>query len=195
MGNIKIDDSARLVGKIRLGNGTYIAQGTVLRSKDDSILIENDSWILENSVLIGTKKNPLKIGSKTVFGHKVIAIGSEIGDLCEVGNCTIFLPGSKIGSQCIFGEGTIISENAIVPDGSVVVGRPGRVIRKLTEDDKKMISRMRGNNISLNPFIENIIDNDMNRGDIVGKIYDFNGKYPRLPKRLIYTIQRRLQEM
>jgi hypothetical protein len=65
----------------------------------------------------------------------------------------------------------------------------------LTEDDKKMISRMRGNNISLNPFIENIIDNDMNRGDIVGKIYDFNGKYPRLPKRLIYTIQRRLQEM
>lgn len=84
MTNLKIDDSARLIGKFRLGNKVYIAQGSVLRSIDDSITIGNSSWILENSTLIGTPEYPLKVGSKTVFGHKCIAIGAEIGDLCEI---------------------------------------------------------------------------------------------------------------
>lgn len=178
MNNLKIDDSARLIGKLRLGNNVYVAQGAVLRSINNSIEIGNDSWILENSVLIGTKEHPLKIGSKTVFGHKCIAICSEVGDLCEIGNCSIFLPGSKIGNMCIFGEGTIISEGMNIPDGSVVVGRPGKIIRKLTEDDKKMISKMRGNNISLSEFVENIIYNESKEGDKLGKLYEYNGKNP-----------------
>src|SRR5690554_6517306 len=152
MTNLKIDNSARLIGKLRLGNNVYAAQGAVLRSVDDSLTIGNDTWILENSVLIGTKENPLKVGSNTVFGHKCIAIGAKVGNLCEIGNCVIFLPGSKIGNMCIFGEGTIIPEGMVIPDESVVVGRPGRIIRKLTEEDKNMITRMRGNNISLSTF-------------------------------------------
>lgn len=147
--NIKIDDSAILIGKMKLGKGSYAAQGTVIRSVDDSLTIGNSTWVLENSVLIGTRENPLKVGSKTVFGHKCIAIGATIGDLCEIGNGVIILPGSKIGNMCIFGEGTIIPEGMVIPDGSVVVGRPARVIRSITEDDKNMILRMRNNDISL----------------------------------------------
>ncbi len=51
MSNLKIDDSTRLIGTLRLGNNVYIAQGSVLRSIDYSITIGNSSWILENSVL------------------------------------------------------------------------------------------------------------------------------------------------
>ena len=54
MPGIRIDDSARLIGRVRLGDGAYIAQGSVLRSIADSITIDNTSWVLENSVLIGT---------------------------------------------------------------------------------------------------------------------------------------------
>lgn len=85
-------------------------------------------------MVIGTEQHPVKIGSKTIFGHRTVTIGSEIGDLWEIGNNTIFLPGSKVGSMCIFGEGTIVPENHVIPPRSVVVGRPARVIRKLTED-------------------------------------------------------------
>ncbi len=177
---IQIDESARLIGRARLGKDSYIAQGSVVRSNDDSVAIGNQTWILENSVLLGTKKNPLKVGSKTVFGHKCIAIGTEIGDLCEIGNGTTFLPGSKVGNMCIFGEGTLIPEDAIVPDESVVVGRPGRVIRKLTEDDKDMIKRMRGNDVSISPFEENIIDSNGKESDMMGKLYTVNGKYPNV---------------
>ncbi len=83
MTSLRIDTSARLIGRLRLGENDYIAQGAVLRSLEDSITLGNDTWVLENSVLIGTREQPLRVGSKTVFGHKCIAIGAEVGDLCE----------------------------------------------------------------------------------------------------------------
>lgn len=142
MPHLKIDDSARLIGQLRLGNNVYIAQGSIVRSMDDSLTIGNASWVLENSVLIGTPEYPLNVGSKTIFGHKCIAIGSEIGDLCEIGNGVIFLPHSNVGNLCIFGEGTIIPEGCVIPDGSVVLGRPARIIRTLTTEDKNMITNI-----------------------------------------------------
>lgn len=180
MSHIKIDDSARLIGKIRLGSNVYVAQGSVLRSVDDSLMAGNATMVLENSVLIGTPAHPLKVGSKTVFGHKCIAVGAEIGNLCEIGNGVIMLPGSRIGNMCIFGEGTIIPEGCIIPDGSVVVGRPGRIIRKLTLYDKNMILRMRNNDISLDEYAENIIENNPKEEEKVGKLYNYGSKYPEI---------------
>ena len=55
MSRVKISDSARIVGKVRMGQGSYLAQGTLVRSIDDSVKIGNRSWILENSVLIDRK--------------------------------------------------------------------------------------------------------------------------------------------
>lgn len=177
MNNVKIEDSANLIGKISLGDGAYIAQGTILRSEDDSLQIGENTMVLENSVLIGTPSSPLTVGSKTVFSHKSIAIGTEIGDLCEIGNGVIMLPGSKIGDMCIFGEGTIIPENTVIPDKSVVVGRPGRIIRKLTQDDKNMITRMRGNDISI---VHSGINKFDKEGGKMGKLYPYNDKYPEI---------------
>lgn len=180
MSDLRIDSSARLIGKLRLGNNVYVAQGTVIRSMDNSVTIGNTTWVLENSVLIGSPQHPLNVGNKTVFGHKCIAIGAEIGDLCEIGNCVVILPGAKIGNMCIFGEGSIIPEGAVIPDESVVVGKPGRIIRKLTEMDKNMISRMRGNDISLSTYVENIVEYEPKEGDNMGNIYEYNGKYPKI---------------
>ncbi|HSP47756.1 MAG TPA: DapH/DapD/GlmU-related protein [Clostridiaceae bacterium] len=180
MENLRVADSARGIGTIRVGDNVYFAQGTTVRSEDDSVAIGNDSWVLENSVVIGTPEHPVHIGSKTVFGHKCIIIGAQVGDLCEVGNATIFLPGAKIGSRCRFGEGTIIPSGAVIPDESVVVGRPGRVIRSLTEEDRAMIARMRGNDVSLRPVTEKSVKFEPKEGDNVGKLYTSNGKYPEI---------------
>lgn len=178
MNNLRIDNSTLLSGKIRLGDGSYIAQGSMLRSEDDSIKIENSTWVLENTVIIGTKKYPVTVGSKTVFGHKCMIVGVTIGNLCEIGNAVIMLEGSTIGNCCIFGEGTLIPKGMNIPDNSVVIGRPGRVIRTLTEEDKKMISKMRGNDTSIQEYVENIIDNE--RGVNMGKLYELNGKKPEV---------------
>lgn len=180
MSAVKINKSARIIGRAHLGDGVYLSQGSIIRSIDGSITIENSSWVLENSVLIGSNLHPLKVGQKTVFGHKCIAIGAEIGNLCEIGNGVIFLPDSKIGDMCIFGEGTLIPEGMVIPDGSVVVGRPGRIIRSLTEDDKAMIKRMRNNDITLSLFNENIIENKEGESKTMGQLYKYNDKYPQI---------------
>jgi carbonic anhydrase/acetyltransferase-like protein (isoleucine patch superfamily) len=178
METLRVDDSARVVGTIRVGDNVYIAQGTAVRSVEDSVFIGNDSWVLENSVVIGTPEHPVQIGSKTVFGHKCLVLGAQVGDLCEVGNATIFMPGAKIGSWCRFGEGTIIPSGAVIPDGSVVVGRPGRVIRSLTDEDHAMIAKMRGNDVSLRPVTERSVKFEPKEGDKMGKLYTVHGKYP-----------------
>lgn len=179
MNSLRIDKSSKIIGRVRLGDGSYIAQGTIIRSLDDSVSIGNSSWVLENSVVIGTQKNPVRVGSKTVFGHKCLVIGSEIGDLCEIGNSSIFLAGSKIGDMCIFGEGTIVPENMVIPAQSVVVGRPARIIRKLTQEDKAMIERMRGQDISLQEFVENIVDGKKG-ASAMENLYEFEGKFPQV---------------
>ncbi|SCZ78735.1 carbonic anhydrase/acetyltransferase [Acidaminobacter hydrogenoformans] len=180
----RVADSARLMGGLSIGKGAYIAQGTVLRSEgtSGSISLGNQSMVLENSVVIGTPSYLVDIGSKTVFGHKCIVVGAQIGDLCEVGNGTIFLPGSQVGDYCIFGEGTVIAPGKVVPSGSVVVGRPGRVIRKLTDEDRAMISRMRGHDVTLSPFEPQQLHVEPKsapgKGEDMGKLYPFGSKTP-----------------
>lgn len=185
MNNIKIDKSAEIHGKVRLGNDVYIAQGSILSSNDDSIKIENSTWVLENSVIIGSPDFPTRVGQKTVFGHKCIAIGTKIGDLCEIGNGTIFLQGSVVGNMCIFGEGTIIPENMVIPDKSVVIGRPARILRKLNDSDVQMIKNMRNNNIELSEYIENIIQNKGD--DSMGNLFEYNNISPELDETVMLS--------
>jgi len=173
-----IRSSARLYGSVRLGEHAHIAQGCVVRSESGSVAIGAQTAILENSVVIGTEKAPVKVGAKTIFGHKCIVIGAEIGNLCEIGNGTLFLPGSKLGDRCITGEGTLVPANTNIPAGSVIVGRPGRVIRSLTKADAAMIKRMRGGDIAL-PQDTNIRTIENTRGENMGTLYAYKGKKTR----------------
>lgn len=179
MNNIKIDSTAEVIGKVRIGNGSIISQGTILKSEDNSIKIANDAFVLENSVIIGARKNPVEIGSKTVFGHKCTVIGAKVGELCEVGNSVTILEGSVIGDRCIFGEGTVIPPNSVIPDESVVLGRPYKILRKLNDEDLEMIKRMRRGDININPYEENILENEGNLKDMA-KLNEINGKIPEV---------------
>lgn len=145
----QIDASATVHGKIRLGADAHITQGCVVRSEADSVHIGAKSWLLENSVAIGTREHSVTVGAKTVFGHKCLVVGASIGNLCEIGNGTIFQPGAQLGDGCITGEGTLIPAGLEIPDRSVVVGRPGRILRQLTEEDEQMVRRMRDGDLSL----------------------------------------------
>lgn len=178
-------ESACLVGKIRLGSDAYIAQGSILRSLEGAVTIENSSYVLENSVIIGNASFPTHIKAKTVFGHKSVVIGATIGNLCEIGNNSLIMPGAVLGDMCILGEGTLIPDGMIVPDGSVVVGRPGRIIRQLTEQDRNMIKRMRGNDLTLPVFQATSIENLPGKRDMMGKLYAYGGKFPQIDEKAL----------
>jgi carbonic anhydrase/acetyltransferase-like protein (isoleucine patch superfamily) len=110
-----IADSAVLLGPVWIGAGVVLAQGTVVRSHEATVSIDNHSAVLENSSVVGTSDHPVAIGQRTVFGHRCQVIGARIGDLCEVGNGTILMPGAVLGDGCILGEGTLIGPGTVVP--------------------------------------------------------------------------------
>ena len=92
--------------------------------------------------MIGTPDHPVQVGQRTVFGHRATIVGATIGDLCEVGNGAILMPGSRLGSGCILGEGTlvpaVVRAGACVKqrdrfgDRSILDGFPARLVGTLT---------------------------------------------------------------
>ena len=117
--------SAVLIGQAHLGAGALLAQGVVLRSRAGKRQrLGNHSAVLENGVLVGWPDHPVEIGQRTVFGHRATIIGARVGDLCEIGNGAILMPGSRLGDGCILGEGTLIPAGTIIPNDTVLVGAP-----------------------------------------------------------------------
>ena len=76
-----IADSAVLLGPAWIGAGVVLAQGTVVRSHEATVSIDNHSAVLENSSVVGTGSHPVAIGQRTVFGHRCQVIGARIGNL------------------------------------------------------------------------------------------------------------------
>ena len=78
---------------------------------------------------------PLTIGKGVTVGHLAMLHGCSIGDDSLVGIGATILNGSKIGKNCIIGANSLIAENKNIPDRSLVVGSPGKVIRQVTDED------------------------------------------------------------
>jgi carbonic anhydrase/acetyltransferase-like protein (isoleucine patch superfamily) len=92
---------------------------------------------------------PTTIGSNVTVGHRVILHSTTIGDGSLIGMGSVLLNRSKIGKNCLIGANTLIAEGKEIPDNSLVVGAPGRVVRELSEQ-QRMLLRM-----SADVYVEN----------------------------------------
>jgi carbonic anhydrase/acetyltransferase-like protein (isoleucine patch superfamily) len=178
MMDINVSESASLFGTLMAGRGCHIAQGAVVRSADGQVRIGHGSLFLENGVILGGPRLPVAIGSKVVFGHRCLVIGALVGDLCEVGNSTILMPGARLGARCMTGEGTLIPPGEVIPDDSVVVGRPGKIIRKTSEADVDRVLRLRGGDFSLPAGELPRHDYPLRRNHAMGRLYAYGDKQP-----------------
>ncbi len=141
--------SAVMIGDPSLGDDALLAEGAVVRSRLGGVTISTGSAVLENSVVVGTPEAPVNVGRRSVFGHRCLVIGATIGDLCEIGNASIFMPGARVGNRVFLGEGTLVPAGMTLPDDVVAVGRPARVIRSVSVDDLDRLRRLRGGDLSL----------------------------------------------
>lgn len=130
-----VADNATVIGDVVLKNQASVWFGTVLRGDIEPIILGARSNIQDNSVAHTGKGAPTIIGDDVTVGHKVTLHGCTIGNNCLIGMGSILLDGCEIGDNCIIGAGSIIAQGKKVPSGSLAVGSPARVIRKLTEED------------------------------------------------------------
>ena len=132
-GDFWVAPDANVIGKIRLNTGASVWFGATLRGDNEWIYIGAGSNVQENSVLHTDIGFPLTIGDNCTIGHKAILHGCTIGDQSLIGMGAIILNGAQIGRNCLIGAGALITEGKIIPDYSLVVGAPGKVVRSLTE--------------------------------------------------------------
>jgi carbonic anhydrase/acetyltransferase-like protein (isoleucine patch superfamily) len=177
---VEVRASAVVLGRVRAGEGAYLAQGAVVRALEGAVAIGGQSAVLENSVVAGGPAMAVEIGRKVVFGHRCLVLGATVGDLCEIGNASILMPGARLGRRCFLGEGTLIPEGAEIPDEAVAVGRPGRIIRRANAEDLRRLARLRGGDLGLPPLTYRTLTGRPPAGAEMGKLYAYKDKQPQV---------------
>jgi carbonic anhydrase/acetyltransferase-like protein (isoleucine patch superfamily) len=127
---------ASLIGKIRLLQDASVWFSAVLRGDNEWIEVGQGSNVQDGCVLHTDMGAPLVIGWGCTIGHKAILHGCVIGDFSLVGMGAIILNHAKIGSGCLIGAHALIPEGKVIPDGSLVIGAPGKVARVLSADEQ-----------------------------------------------------------
>jgi carbonic anhydrase/acetyltransferase-like protein (isoleucine patch superfamily) len=132
-----IADTARVMGKVELHEDVSVWYGAVLRADLDRIIIGSRTNIQENVVMHVDHGCPVTIGEDNVIGHGAIIHGASIGNFNLIGMRATILNGAKIGNCCIIGAHALVTENMVVPDGSMVLGTPGKIVKTLPHESIK----------------------------------------------------------
>lgn len=132
---------SHVIGDVVLGRNSSVWFNAVVRGDCDKIVIGEGSNIQDGSVLHTDAGIPLTVGKGVTVGHKVMLHGCEIGDYSLIGINAVVLNGAKIGKHCVIGANALITEGKVIPDGSVVMGAPGKVVKDVTDEQKKMLEQ------------------------------------------------------
>lgn len=172
-----VASTAVIVGTVQLGEGSLLSEGAVIRSDNFGVQIGTGSAVIENSVVVGNSRMATTIGRRTVFGHRCLVIGAVVGDLCEVGNGSILMPGARLGDRVFLGEGTLVPPGRVIPSGVVAVGRPARVVRPASTEDLARLTGLRGGDLSV-PEPSGITVEHLQEDSAMGQIYEYRGVLP-----------------
>ena len=140
-GEYWIAPNATLIGRVTLKRNASVWFGAVLRGDNAPIVIGEDSNVQDGCVLHTDDAFPLTLGSGVTVGHQAMLHGCTIGDNSLIGIGAVVLDGARIGRNCLIGAKTLIAEGKEIPDGSLVVGSPGRILRPLDEDQLRMLQQ------------------------------------------------------
>lgn len=133
--NVWIAPNASVIGDARLAANVSIWWNAVLRGDNDPLTIGENTNIQDGSVLHADEGVPLTIGANVTVGHMVMLHGCTIGDNSLIGIGSIVLNRASIGRNSIVGANTLIPEGKTYPDGVLIVGSPGKVVRELSSEE------------------------------------------------------------
>ena len=131
--------SADLIGDVRVAARASVWFGAVVRADNTPIVIGEDSNIQDGAIGHSDPGFPLTIGARVTVGHQAILHGCTIADDCLVGMGARILNGAMLESECLVGAGALITEGKCFASGSLIVGSPARVVRQLTEEERRAL--------------------------------------------------------
>ena len=130
-----IAPGAALIGKVVLKKNASVWFNAVLRGDNEPIVIGENSNVQDGAILHTDPGAPLTVEANVTIGHRAMLHGCMVGEGSLIGIGAIVLNHARIGRNCLIGAGAFIGEGKEIPDGSLVVGFPGRVKRPLDPDE------------------------------------------------------------
>ena len=137
--DVFIAENAVLVGDVALGDRANIWYGAVLRGDENRITVGEDSNIQDNATVHCAEEFPVTIGKRVTVGHNAIVHGCVVGDDTMIGMGACVLNGAVVGKGCLIGAGAVVKEGFVVPDFSLVVGVPAKIVRTIDEETRRSI--------------------------------------------------------
>ena len=133
-GDYYVAQNAAVIGSVVLENNASVWWGVTIRGDNDVITLGENVNVQDGSVLHTDSGVPLMLERNVSIGHLVMLHGCHIGENSLIGIGSIILNGAKIGKNCLIGANTLVTEEKEIPDGSMVLGSPGKIVRQLTPE-------------------------------------------------------------
>lgn len=133
--------NAEVVGDVELGDGVSVWFSAAIRGDLRAIKIGAGTNLQEHVCVHVDDSRDTIIGKRVTIGHGAIIHGCDIGDECLIGMGAIVLSNTTIGKNCVIGAGTVVPEGRTFDDGSLIVGNPARMVRKLTAEEQAQVAK------------------------------------------------------
>ena len=139
-GDCYIAEGAIVIGAVIIEHNVSIWFNSVVRADDDVITLGEGSQVQDGAVLHVDPGVPLTLGRDVSVGHLSMLHGCSVGDGTLIGIKSVVLNHARIGKNCLIGANTLIPERKIIPDGTLVLGSPARVVRDLTPEEIRFVN-------------------------------------------------------
>ena len=143
-GDYWIAPDAIVIGSVIMEPNASVWFGCIVRGDDDTITIGENSQLQDGCVVHVDPGVPVTIGKGVSVGHMAMLHGCTIGDGSLIGIKSVVLNGAKIGKNCLIGANALIAEGKEIPDGSLVIGSPGKIVRQLSPEEIRNINSFAG---------------------------------------------------
>ncbi len=139
--DVFIAPNATVIGNVDLGDECSIWYGAVLRGDNDLIRIGARSNVQDNAVIHVDPKIPVHIGEDCIIGHGAVVHGAILKNKVLIGMNAVVLNNAEIGEYSIIGANALVTAGTVIPPGSLVLGSPAKVVKKLTEAQRVSIEK------------------------------------------------------
>ena len=136
---VYVTAGAIVLGDVHLGDHSSVWYHAVLRGDINTIRIGRYTNIQDGAVLHVDDDLPCTVGDYVTIGHQAIVHACTIGSENLIGMGSVILDGAVIGNHCLIGAKALVTQGAKIPDGSLVLGMPGKVVRQLSDAEKKYL--------------------------------------------------------
>ncbi|MGD0502509.1 MAG: gamma carbonic anhydrase family protein [Steroidobacteraceae bacterium] len=130
---------ASVIGSVRFGAGASVWFNCVLRGDSDWINLGEGVNIQDGTIIHTDEGEPVTLGARVSVGHRALLHGCTIAESTLIANGAMVLDRVKIGRHCIIAADALVTPGKVIPDGSVVMGSPGQIVRQVNDRDLKMI--------------------------------------------------------